>query len=267
MKWLTRKALVLFETEFAGWSAYRVQIVLQMLSGTLSVVMMLVWMTQAQNSPAGQVQGFTPAHFAAYFLASWLLNELLSSWVGGEMDYQIRSGRLSALLLRPIDPMWAYYAQMLSERLVRLPPTLLLFCLGVWLTRASFTPNWRIYPLVLCFFVLAFQVRFLWEYLFGLLAFWTESSDDLAQLGWLLQVTLGGLIAPLTLFPTWVQSVAAWTPFPYMLNLPAELLIGKAEVSQALPGLLILSGWLLALWLVRGVMWRRGLQHYTAVGA
>lgn len=267
MNWLRRKAQVLLETEFAAWSAYRVQIVIQMLSGTLSVVMLLVWMNQASTSPGGQIQGYTAAHFAAYFLASWLVNELLSSWVGGEMEYTIRSGRLSSLLLRPVDPMWVYYAQMVSERLVRLLPTLLLFGAGVWLTGATFTRDWRVYPAVLGLLVLGFNVWFLWEYLFGLLAFWTESSDDLAQLGWLLYITLGGLIAPLTLLPTWVQGVAHWTPFPYLLGLPAELLAGKAVLAQAGEGIVILAGWLLVFWGLRTLMWHFGLKRYGAVGA
>ena len=78
---------------------------------------------------------------------------------------------------------------------------------------------------------------------------------------------LGGMFAPLAFYPGWVQAVAAWTPFPYMLGLPAQLLAGKATLAQAGQGALMLLGWLAVLWAVRLTVWRVGLRRYGAVGA
>ena len=135
------------------------------------------------------------------------------------------------------------------------------------LTGAHFTERLWAYPAVLTLALLGLCVRFLWEYTLGLLAFWTESSSSFSEVMWLFYAAFGGMFAPLSFYPQAVQDVARWTPFPYMLGLPAALLAGKASAAEALHGAGVLLGWLAALWLLRRWVWARGLAKYGAVGA
>lgn len=261
------KARVLFVTRFAEMAEYRAEVIIWMLSGTLSIVMMLVWMAQAQGRPDGSINGYSPAEFATYFISTWVVSQLLVVWVAWELDFEIRQGTLSPKLLRPLDPMWGHYAAHVSERVVRIGPMLVLVGLMTWLSGARFTSDFWAYPAAFGLIVLGFSARFLWEYVIGLLAFWTESSTSFQELVWLLYAALGGLFAPLTFYPIWVQDIARWTPFPYMLGLPAQLLAGKATPAQAGQGALILGAWLIVFWFLRLAVWRVGLKKYGAVGA
>lgn len=261
------KTKVLFSTEFALATEYRAETIIWMLSGTLSLVMMLVWMAQAAATPGGQTNDYTPAAFAAYFLSSWMVVQLQVVWVAWELDFEIRHGALSPKLLRPLDPMWQHLAGHVTERLVRFLPMLGLVVLFAWLSGAVFTAQWWSYPVGLVLVLLGFGARFLWEYTIGLLAFWTDSSTSFGDLVWLLYAALGGLFAPLAFYPEWVQDVARWTPFPYMLGLPAQLLAGKASLEQAAQGAVVLMTWLVVFWFVRLGVWRAGLKKYGAVGA
>ena len=101
MRALAFKARVLFATRFAEMAEYRAEVVIWMLSGTLSLVMMLVWMAQAAAAPGGQIRGYSAPEFATYFLSTWLVSQLLVVWVSHELDFQIRQGTLSPQLLRP----------------------------------------------------------------------------------------------------------------------------------------------------------------------
>ncbi|GGS39602.1 ABC transporter permease [Deinococcus knuensis] len=260
-------ARVLFATHFAEMAEYRAEVVIWMLSGTLSLVMMLVWMAQAQAAPGGQIRGYDAAGFATYFLSTWLVSQLLVVWVAWELDFEIRQGTLSAKLLRPLDPMWTHYASHVAERLVRIVPMLVLVTAFALLSGARFTTEWWAYPAALGLAALGFTARFLYEYAIGLLAFWTESSTSFQELAWLVYAALGGMFAPLDFYPAWVQNVAVWTPFPYMLGLPAQLLAGKAGPEDALRGALVMLGWLVVFWFLRLAVWRAGLKKYGAVGA
>lgn len=267
MRWLWHKIRVLFATRFAEMAEYRAEIVIWMLSGTLSIVMMLVWMAQAQSRPDGTVNGYAPAEFATYFISTWFVAQLLVVWVAWELDIEIRQGLLSPKLLRPMDPMWHHYASHVAERLVRILPMLALLGLMTWLSGARFTGELWVYPAVLGLSVLGFTARFLWEYTIGLLAFWTESNTSFQELVWLIYAALGGMFAPLSFYPPWVQDIARWTPFPYMLGLPAQLLAGKATSEQAWQGAGVLLIWLVIFWFLRAAVWRAGLRKYGAVGA
>lgn len=261
------KIRVIFMTQFAQMVEYRAEVIIWMLSGTLSLVMMLVWMAQAAAAPNGQVNGYTPPEFASYFLATWLISQLLVVWVTYDLDFAIRQGTLSPWLLRPFDPMWQFYLGHLSERVFRLVPMLGLIVVFALLSGARFSTDWRVYPVALGLAFLGFSVRFLWEYAVGLLAFWSESSSSFHELMWLAYAALGGMFAPLSFYPQWVQDIAVWTPFPYMLGLPAQLLAGKATLAQAAHGAVVLVVWLVIFWFVRLIIWRLGLRKYGAVGA
>ncbi|KEF33767.1 ABC transporter permease [Deinococcus sp. RL] len=264
---LWRKLRVLFSTRFAEMVEYRAEVVIWMLSGTLSLVMMLVWMAQAAAAPDGRVGGYAPAEFASYFLGVWLTGQLMVVWVAWELDVQVRQGTLSPKLLRPLDPLWEHYAAHVAERVVRFPALLGLLLLFAWLSGASFSTDPLHYVAALGLAALGFSARFLWEYCLGLLAFWTESSTSFQEVVWLLYAALGGMFAPLAFYPGWVQNIAVWTPFPYMLGLPAQLLAGKASLADAGRGAIVLGAWLVVFWFVRLAVWRLGLRKYGAVGA
>ena len=75
--------------------------------------------------------------------------------------------------------------------------------------------------------LLAFLVRFLLEWTLALAAFWTTRVNAINQVYFVLMLFLAGQIAPLTLFPRWIQVVADILPFRWMLGFPVELVLGR----------------------------------------
>ena len=47
---------------------------------------------------------------------------------------------------------------------------------------------------------------------------------------------LGGVVIPVELFPETMQRVLAWTPFPYVLDFPVRVMIGRIEGIEMLAG-------------------------------
>ncbi len=84
-----------------------------------------VWIEAAQG---GQF-GLKPVDFARYFISAFIARQLTVVWVVWEFEREVVEGRLSPRLLQPDDPVWHHVASHLSERLARLPFTLLLIVL------------------------------------------------------------------------------------------------------------------------------------------
>src|SRR5207253_3239149 len=74
--------------------------------------------------------------------------------------------------------------------------------------------------------VLAFTLRFTIQYTFAMFAFWTERASALENFWLLFYLFLSGLIAPLEVFPEPVRAIVMFTPFPYLIDFPASLLVG-----------------------------------------
>lgn len=261
------KGKVLLAVWFAHMSAYRAEIVIWMLTGAVPLIMLAVWIGKATAS-GGTLGGFTPQDFAAYFLAAWITQQLVVAWVAWDLDTQIRTGGLSPKLLRPLDYLWEQASNHVAERLVRLPFMFLIVVGGLLLV-----PGTRLVPDLLHLAAyglavsLAFTIRFLISYCIGLLAFWFDQATSIEDFYYTIAAFLTGSFAPLEFYPPLVQSVIAWTPFPYVVYHPVRILTGAAGGAEIVRIVSVQGAWVILWAMLRLLLWRRGIRRYGAVGA
>ena len=262
MKKLLRKTKTLLEVYYAFMVEYRAELLLWMLAGSLPLILMGIWMEAAQS---GQF-GLTPVDFARYFLTVFLVRQFTMVWVIWEFEKEVVEGKLSSRLLQPIDPVWHHVAGHFSERFARLPFAIGLVVLFFLLYPQSFwIPSGSRFLLFVLAVAIAFVLRFLIQYTFAMFAFWIERAAAIEQFWYLLNLFLSGVVAPLELFPPQMREVVLWMPFPYLVHFPAALLIGlPVEVGK---GFSIMLGWVLIFFLSNRWLWRRGLKHYSGMGA
>lgn len=262
-----RKARVLFSVWFAHMSAYRAEIVIWMLSGSVPLIMMAVWIAKAQAG-GGAAGGFTPQDFAAYFLAAWLTQQWIVAWVAWELDTQIRMGHLSPKLLRPLDPFWEQFAAHYTERIVRAPFMALVVLAGLVIVPGTrLTPDvWHALAYIGCASI-AFTIRFLIAYCVGLLTFWFDDAKAIDEFYYVTAALLTGSFAPLEFYPPLLRAVVEWTFFPYLVYYPVRVLNGVSSGGEIARVFGVQLAWLAVLVLLRSVLWKRGLRRYGAVGA
>jgi ABC-2 type transport system permease protein len=267
LHWFMFFYIQLMKTAFASMLQYRAALVIWMISQVLDpVIYLIVWSSVTQASD-GQVGGYTRSDFAAYFLVLMLVNHLTYTWIMYEYDYRVRQGSLSASLLRPVHPIHSDIADNLSSKLVS-TPGLLLVALGL---AFIFHPVIRLEPWALAAAVpaimLAFLLRFLLEWTLALVAFWTTRVNAINQMYFVILLFLSGQVAPLTLFPQIIQSLASVLPFRWMVSFPVELILGSLTPNQALAGFAAQAVWLVAAFILVRSVWRHGVRQYSAVGA
>ena len=262
MSSVIKKARVLLSSYYAYILEYRAELFLWALSGSLPLILMGVWIEAAQG---GQF-GLGPLDFARYFIAVFIIRQFTVVWVIYEFEKEVVEGRLSPRLLQPLDPVWHHVASHLSERLARLPFALALVVLFFTLyPQAFWVPRLGNLLLFLLAVILAFALRFVIQYTFAILAFWTERANAIENFWFLFYLFFSGMIAPLEMFPEPVREVVLWTPFPYLIHFPAALLIGlPVEIGR---GFLVMLGWGLLFFVLNRWLWRRGLKQYSGMGA
>jgi ABC-2 type transport system permease protein len=257
-----RKAMTLVGVYYAYMVEYRAELILWVLSGSLPIILMGIWMEAAQG---GQF-GLKPVDFARYFLTVFIVRQISTVWVIWDFEREVVEGKLSFRLLQPIDPIWHHIASHVGERFARLPFSLALVGLFFLLYPQSFwIPSLSQVLLFAVAIALCFALRFLIQYTFAMFAFWIERAAAIEQFWFLLYLFLSGIIAPLELFPPAVREVVLWTPFPYLIHFPAALLIGLPV--DPVRGFLTTLGWLMIFFIWNRWLWRRGLKHYSGMGA
>ncbi|MBF2008174.1 MAG: ABC-2 family transporter protein [Chlorogloeopsis fritschii C42_A2020_084] len=262
MKRIFRTALTLLSVYYAYMVEYRAELILWVLSGSLPIILMGVWTQAAQ----GGNFGLAPVDFARYFLAVFLVRQLTVVWAIWDVEKEVIEGKLSNRLLQPLDPVWHHVASHLGERGARIPFTFLLIGLFFILyPQAFWIPSLGEICLFLLAGVLAFILRFVIQYTFALFAFWTERASAIENFWFLFYLFLSGMIAPLDVFPEPVRTVVLFTPFPYLIDFPASILVGlPVDITR---GFLATLGWILLFLILNRWLWRQGLKQYSGMGA
>ncbi len=266
---IARKARALFSAYFAYMSAYRAELFLWALAGLMPFVMMGIWMEAADAT--GRALAFSRVEVQRYFIAVFIARQMATVWVIWEFEYHVITGRLSPLLLHPIDVIWRFLAQHAADQVIRVPFGLGLVAVFFFLyPEALWWPGWRNLGLALLAVWLAFAMRFLLQYSLAMLCFWLERAGALEQLLFLPYLFLSGMLAPLNQYPPLAREIALWTPFPYMLYFPAQLAMGIGDDQWHIPpvqGFAVMIAWTCFFALLNRWLWRRGLKHYSAMGA
>lgn len=259
-----RGGLALIRSTWLSWMQYRSFFFILAFGWMVPpLIAMFVWMAAAGD---GEVAGFQRSVFVAYYLILILVNQLTysqSNWTVGDI---IREGTLNHWLIRPLSPLYQILSSEVAGKVVYLVFTVpIVIILMIFLKPSfSFTPSqFFLFWLAL---ILAWALRFVWGLWIALLAFWATRADALLALQDSLVFIFSGMIAPIALLPGFLQKLAAFLPFRYMIGFPVEILTANLSTSQMVKGLLLQLIWLLFAVAICWLVWRKGLTRYSAIG-
>ena len=257
----------LFKASFAVALEYRVVTAIWVLTGVLPLLMMMVWISVAEGAPSGEVNGFDRLDFIGYFLAVTLIRRMVGVWLIWDLDEDIRLGKLSFHLLKPIHPAHHYLTSLLGDKPFELlwvaPPVILaLVLLGV-----RYTLAWYTIPLILLAVVGAILIDFFMQMSIGALGFWLTQVVSFAQIWFLLRSFFSGWVVPLAMFPAVLQNLLVYLPFRYLLSFPIEILLGDLSRGEIALGFAMQAAWIGLVFAIYRLLWQHGLKRFTAVGA
>jgi ABC-2 type transport system permease protein len=227
------------------------------------LIYLFVWSTAAGSKSIG---GLTRGEFVAYYLVLILVNQLTYSQTNWTVGDEIRDGRISTWLLRPMSPLYQAFSTEVAGKVVYMA-----FVIPVAAVLALVLhPELYVTPQDGLAFIpalgLAWALRFFWGYWLALLAFWATRANALLALQDSLVFLLAGQVAPTTLLPGLMQKAATVLPFRYMVGFPVEVLTGQLDKAALWIGFAFQAGWLVVALALYTIMWRTGLLRYTAVG-
>jgi ABC-2 type transport system permease protein len=246
---------------------YRVANAIWILAAVLEPVVYLVVWSAVARAHHGSVGGYGVRELAAYFLAFMLVNHATFNWVMWEFQYRIETGQLSFQLLRPLHPLHQDLADNVGYKVVMLALLVPVVGLLAW----GFDPRFETQPWAAASFapvlLLAFALRFAFEWALALAAFWTTRVIAINQAYGAVLLFLSGRFAPNDLLPGPLEAVAWWLPFRWMVAFPVELAIGRVAPRDALVGAGMQAIWLGLVLAALRLGWRRAVRRFSAVGS
>jgi ABC-2 type transport system permease protein len=229
------------------------------------VIYLVVWSTIARQQ-GGEVGGFTPGQFAAYYIVWTLVRNMNIIFTPYGWEERIRTGELSGMLLRPMHPIHNDLGFFAGWKFVVIVLWLPIAAVLSLLFQPDLQP--RLVDVVVFAFAIwgAYLIRSVNYWIVGMVTFWTTRVGPIFQLVFTAELLLSGRLVPLSLMPDWAQRLANVLPFKWTFGFPIEALVGRLPVSDLVGGLAMQ-----ALWIVLGaigvrVVWRFAIRRYGAVG-
>lgn len=241
-----------------GWSLFEV---------VPSLTMILVWM--AAYRARDHIGGLNLNEMVTYYFAMTLLAICITPHYEWELAHDIREGRISQHLVRPIDFFWLRAIQETAWQTMKGGLFLPGFAVMVFLFRhlvqfPSLTADsWLAFALSCALtYVLFLELKFL----LGISAFWVGSAGGFIEVWYMLMMVFSGQFAPLTVMPEIIQRVGEFLPFHYLYYFPLTILLGKAHGGAVLSGLWVQTIWVMTAFVAVRLTWRAGVRAYEGFG-
>jgi ABC-2 type transport system permease protein len=112
----------------------------------------------------------------------------------------------------------------------------------------------------------AYLIRTMLLFLLGMITLWTTRVAAMFEIFFTAELLLSGRLVPMDLMPAWVIAIADVLPFESTFGFPIEALVADLSGAELLRGLGGQLLWIVLLWGVVAVVWRRAVRRYSAVG-
>ncbi|AGZ40151.1 ABC transporter permease [Actinoplanes friuliensis] len=227
-----------------------------------------VLLAVAAGVAGGRPAGYGPEQLATFVWVGQGLLTVVSLWGWTELSDRIRSGEVTADLLRPVHPVIGYLAPDLGRAwhamIFRFVPPLVV---GLIFFDLYLPGRWFTVPLFAVSIVFAVIGSLAMRFLVNATAYWLHDARGPIMLWTLSAGVLAGLYFPLRFLPDWL-AVTLWvaTPFPGFLQTPLDVLIER-DAAPLQAGLVVLQAvWAAVLLALCAVVQRRAERRLVAQG-
>ena len=256
------KISTLLKVQYANMLEYRVEIALWAISGIIPFFMLNIW----TNNNLNESININNTMLSRYFLSAFFVRQFSVVWVVFTFEEDSLMGKVSPYLIQPLNPFFRYFAQHIAEQLTRFPFALIIaFFFFIFNYESFWVPNLFILLLSFISTFLSFLIQFLMQSIIACICFWTEKASSIERLLFIPTLFLSGLLAPVVSFPEFVKSWIYITPFPYLIDFPANLLSGNPINISG--GFIMQILWILILFPLFKKAWSEGTKKYTAMGS
>ncbi|HEY3901831.1 MAG TPA: ABC-2 family transporter protein [Chthoniobacter sp.] len=258
-----------FEIGLQNTFVYRWNFLLRAIFGIVPLIGVLFLWKAVFHSKGSAIAGYDYSSMIFYFMLTVFLDNLITptedEW---QIAAEIRDGKISAYLIKPLNYLGYRIMLFLSYRLlyiaVVLVPIVVLACfLREYLRLPEHAITWLAFAASTA---MAAFLQFFIAYSMAMIAFWVLEISTIVFLLYSFEFFLSGHVFPLDVLPPVLREFIQWSPFTYELFFPAQVFMERVQGGALVQGLLIQAGWVLIVWTSARTLWSQGVRKYQAVG-
>lgn len=228
----------------------------------LPFTVLILWLTILHESPDQQLK----QSLINYYITFPIVANLTGAWHGTFLAKDIRTGELNKYLTKPASPFYSALSNNITEKIVKTIIITPMILFGTLFYSPDYTSNLLVILLFILALTLSAAVAFSIDNFIGIAGFWFDQVYSIKNLIVTADLSLGGRLIPIFMFPPLLRQISTFLPFRYLVSFPVEILSNTLSLRQIVTGLTIQITWLLALWFLSVILWRKGNKKYGAYG-
>lgn len=211
--------------------------------------------------------GFSLQEMTSFLALGWIFRSFYFNNIDREVAAEVREGRIGTQLLRPVSYPLSKLVASLGESGFRL----LFFTLPIAVTVGAVygvpgPAGTLAAAATAASILLAFLVMAGINFLIALMAFPLKNIEGLIYAKHVAIQLLSGLLVPLAFFPPAAARILEFLPFASVSQAPVLIYLGKTSGPALWETLGLQAFWVLSLWGLSGLFWRRAISRLTIQG-
>lgn len=229
-----------------------------------------LWMAIYRNSASGTIGGLSQGEMVVYIFMTYVVSSLTMLDISETINEDVVKGNVAMNLIKPINYRTSLIFDAIGDTVFRFFAPCVFIWIGIEVYRVVglHLPVTSIYNILLFILsmVLSFLIYVMFEFCFGMIAFFTTYIFGLQMAKAALLSFLTGQLIPLSIFPHGFQVVFNYLPFSSMVYTPVMIYLGKYSTQELLFVLGRQLIWVVVLYVLGSLIWKRVTKRLVVLG-
>lgn len=227
-------------------------------------VVYYIWKVIYETGNYNVLEGFTLNEMIGYIILSFGVMQATDNGTVWIIADEVRSGSIIMNLIKPIN----YHVRIFFEIIgitifislvILLPSTILIKSI----LNIGGLINWGLFFVSL---MLGVIIGFLFDFIFGMMAFYVKNLWGIGFGKFALVRLLSGALIPLAFFPDAVQKFLNLLPFKAIVYTPIMIFLGKFSTKMIIYSMFNQLFWIAVLMLINYLIWKKAITRLTVQG-
>lgn len=262
---MLKTMLELGKMQFKQYTIYKSNFWLFTLNRVVEIVVYIfVW--QAVYNQTGDAGGYTLSQMITYYILVFTLIAFATWGINEDMAHSIRNGKINKELLNPLTYFQYYFGMNLGELAFALVVGIATFIICNIFWSVSFPVSITNFILFIIVILLGIPITFFLQMIAGTVGFYSNSIWGMQILRQAIISIFSGIIAPITLFPGWFQTLANILPFKELIYTPINIWLGEISIVEVWPIIIKQIIWGIILYIVAKIFFNHAIKKVTING-
>lgn len=235
-----------------------------------SFISYYLWMAIYGSSSGSTIGNLTRNEMVVYIFMVYVTTSIVTISISDWVSDDVVKGTIAMNLIKPIDYRLSLISKALGISVYQFLAPSVFIWIGLEIYKVKVLGMELVSIQTVCIYliscIMSFLIYVLFDFCFGMIAFFTTYIFGLMMSKDAVLSFLTGQLIPISMFPGALQKVFDFLPFSSMIYTPVMIYLGKYTETELMFVLLRQAAWVVILYVLGSIIWKRVTKRLVVLG-